>query len=147
MPLILHTPELRARLDLIHEYLSDFKQNGNRNALGTAVAAMLGDADFAASLKKDPALKRQLASDGDFLHFAWKYVYFYLSRRDYAAAAYILWGKETFSPDPHFSQLTWGALFTKNLINVMGGASTSKTFSACAWVLLDWLLDPEWTRV
>lgn len=108
---------------------------------------MLSDPEFAASASSNTMLPKSVRGDGDALQIAWAYLYFFLYRRDYVSAAYILWGPNTFSPDPHFSQLVWNALFDRSMINVMGGASTSKTFSACAWVLLDWLLDPEWTRV
>lgn len=147
MPLIIPPPHRKALLQAIHASLAEYKTDGSKIALGKAIALMLHDPEFIPEIKKNRDLQRPFRGDGDALKIAWAYLYCFLSRRDYVSAAYILWGVNTFTPDPHFSQLVWGALFDKNLVNVMGGASTSKTFSACAWVLLDWLLDPEWTRV
>jgi len=71
----------------------------------------------------------------------------WLYRRDYEAAAALCWGPDIFTAEPRSVKLIWNALATQRLINIMGAASMGKTFSCSARMLLDWVLDPEWTLV
>lgn len=137
----------KADLRFIHRRLSDYTLNGNVDALGKAVARMLSDPEFRAHVAQNPPLQKPVSTPADLLRMAWGFVYMFLYQRDYVAAALILWGPSTFTPEPRAAQLMWNALFNHSLINVMGSASVGKTFSPSAWCLLDWVLDPEWTRV
>ncbi len=143
--LLLPTPERKARLQRIHQALSRHKLDSDDSGLQSAVLLMLADPQFKKhlSLSKLPVVQ----TPADCLNVAWQYFYMLLYARDYVAAAYMIWGPRTFSPEPHCTQLMWKALFDHSLINVMGSASVGKTFSPAAWCLLDWVLDPEWTRV
>lgn len=143
MPLIIPSPKLKADLRFIHEGLAEFRNAGSSVGLQRAVVRILSDTDFRASI----AGKIQVNGNGDALKLAWTYLYYFLNNRDYVAASMILWGPKTFTPEPNAAKMMWNGLFNYNLINVMGSASTGKTFAPAAWCLLDWLLDPNWTRV
>lgn len=143
MPLILPSPERTAFLRGINEHLIEYKDQGDVGALTQAVVAMVTQDDFAQTLKGRPPIE----TESDLKQVAWAYLYHHLAKRDYVSAALILWGPDTFTPEPRFAQLIWEALFTQTKINVMGAASSGKTFCASAWGILDWILDPEWTRI
>lgn len=146
MPLILPTGERRACLRLICTLLLEYKNDGDGNSLSGAVAMMLKEHDFAAAVAKNDALNKTVDGPDQLMKIAWAYLYVLLSRRDFVAAAMILWDQETFTPEPHCVQLMWEALFTKRMIGVMGGGGMGKTYSASAFFLLEWITDPEWTR-
>lgn len=147
MPLLIPSEVRKADLRYIHKHLSDFTNNGNADALAKAVKRMVADSDFRAHIAANKPLQAPVRSPADLLRMAWGFVYMFLYQRDYVAAALTLWGPSTFTPEPRAAQLMWNALFTKGLINVMGCASAGKTYCPSAWCLLDWVLDPEWTRV
>ena len=56
---------------------------------------------------------KNLTSVKDLMALIWAYLYFLLGKRDYVAAAMILWDKEIFTPDPHCVQVIWEAMFTE----------------------------------
>lgn len=147
MPLIIPTPQRKADLKFIHTNLAEFKMLNSSAALGRAVVRMLADPDFKTHVAATPALQAPINCDADGLRMAWGFLYFHLYRRDYVSAALILWGPKTFTPEPKCAQMMWNSLFNHTLTNVMGCASVGKSFCPSAWMLLDWLLDPEWTRV
>lgn len=147
MPLIIPTPERKKRLQAIHKHLGDFKFNGAGDSLAKAVKLMLQDEDFQKWVQANPSICENLKTASDLQGIAWQFLYMFLYARDYVGAAFILWGDKTFTPEPKAAQLIWGGLFDHSLINVMGCGSVGKTFSPSAWMLLDWVLDPEWTRV
>lgn len=147
MALLIPSPEKTKLLRSINELLLDFKLNENNDSLVKACAQMATQVDFAAAIKSNPDFSKPLESIDDLKRFAWAYFYHHLALRDYVAAALILWNREVFTPEPHCVQLIWEALTEKSLINVLGAGSMSKTYSPSAFFLLQWLLDPEWTRV
>lgn len=146
MPLIIPSDVRKADLKFIHKHLLDFKATGTADSIAQAVARMLAVSEFTVLMKQDPKFKVP-SCNSEGLALAWKFLYFFLNTRDYVAAAMLLWGSKTFSPEPKAAQMMWNALFNFSLINVMGAASCGKTFAPSAWCLLDWILDPEWTRV
>lgn len=145
MPVIIPSDDRKADFKFIHRHLLDFKTNENQESLAKAVNRMAQVPEFVKSAL--PLLKKGVKSPSDAMKIAWAFFYFYLNASDYVAASMILWGPKTFTAEPHAAQLMWNALFSKNLINVMGAASCGKTFAPSAWCLLDWVRDPEWTRV
>lgn len=147
MPVIIPDKARRADLRYIHQHLFLYRETENPDALVKALERMLKDRAFKRYIANNAALQRPIKSRDDMMAMAWAYVYSLLYARDYVAAALVLWGPKTFTPEPRAAQLMWGALFTKNLINVMGCGSVGKTFTPSAWCVLDWLLDPEWTRI
>lgn len=147
MPVIIPDKARRADLRFIHQNLFHYRETDDPASLMKAVERMLKDRTFKVYLANNAALRRPLKTKADMMDLAWAYVYSLLYARDYVAAALVLWGPKTFTPEPRAAQLMWGALFTKNLINVMGCGSVGKTFTPSAWCVLDWLLDPEWTRI
>lgn len=147
MPVIIPNKTRKRELKFIHQNLFLFKETGNVDALTKALEQMLKDPQFKRYIQNNAALQKPVGTVADMVSMAWAYVYSLLYARDYVAAAQILWGPKTFTPEPEAAQLMWNALFTKNLINVMGCGSVGKTFTPSAWCVLDWLLDPEWTRI
>ncbi len=77
----------------------------------------------------------------------WAYLYQLLYDKDFVAAAMMLWNEETFTGEPECTRLVWEALMTKRMICVIGGGGLGKTFCTCAYFLLEWIADPEWTRI
>lgn len=147
MPVIIPNKTRRADLRYIHQQLFLYRETEDVGALSNAVARMLKDTAFKRYIHNNPALQKPIQGRADLMNIAWAYVYSLLYARDYVGAALVLWGPKTFTPEPRCAQLMWGALFSKNLINVMGCGSVGKTFTPSAWCILDWLLDPEWTRI
>lgn len=147
MPVIIPDKNRRADLRFIHQHLFLYRETENPDALVKALERMLKDRSFKRYIANNAALQRPIKSKDDMMAMAWAYVYSLLYARDYVGAALVLWGPKTFTPEPRAAQLMWGALFTKNQINVMGCGSVGKTFTPSAWCVLDWLLDPEWTRI
>ena len=147
MPVILPDKARRASLRYIHQNLFLYRENSDAAALANAVGRMFQDAEFMRYVQNNPTLRKPMQKPSDMQAMAWAYVYSLLYARDYVAAAFVLWGPKTFTPEPKAAQQMWNALFTKNLINVMGCGSVGKTFTPSAWCVLDWLLDPEWTRI
>jgi len=147
MPVIIPDKARRTELRFIHQHLFLYRETENPDALVKALERMLKDRAFKRYIANNASLQRPIQSKDDMMAMAWAYVYSLLYARDYVAAALVLWGPKTFTPEPRAAQLMWGALFSKNLINVMGCGSVGKTFTPSAWCVLDWLLDPEWTRI
>lgn len=147
MPLILPDAARTAHLRSIHRGLLGWKEAGDREGLAKAVEAMMRDEAFTRSLASNPQFQKTVETEADLMAVAWAYLYHHLALRDYVSAALILWGPETFTPEPRFAQLIFDGLFNHTKINVLGCGSGGKSYCASAWCLLDWLLDPEWTRV
>lgn len=123
------------------------KEHDDPEALAKACKLMVDDPEFAAHIRATPDLQRPFATVGDLQKLAWNYFYSYLYKRDYVAAALILWNLETFTPEPECMQDIWATLFTQRMIGIIGGGGLGKTYGPSAWLLLDWVLDPEWTRI
>lgn len=147
MPVIIPNKTRKADLRYIHLNLLAYRETNTLDALVKACGRILKDKDFQRYVRANPALQKPLNTTADMMSLAWAFVYSLLYARDYVAAATVLWGPKTFTSEPRAAQLMWNALFTKNQINVMGCGSVGKTFTPSAWCLLDWLLDPEWTRI
>lgn len=141
MPIVKHSEQLKADFRFINQNLMESKEHGGAAAMDRAIKRMISIKEFAIHLSKRGKLPDTPTA------FAWEFIYFYLYQRDYVAVAHILWIPETFTCEPHSVEMIWNGLFNHNLINVMGAASSGKTFSPAAWVLIDWILDPLWTRI
>lgn len=113
--------------------------------LTTAVNMVLSDQVFASVLAADPTAPKTIQTVAQAVEVCWRYVYKFLHEKDYESAAQVLWSPDVFTTEPRFVKLIWGGIKEKSLVNVMGCASAGKTYSATAWLLLDWLVDPEWT--
>lgn len=140
----LPSPERMKRLRQIHKLLKEYRESSDPGPLGLAVKLMLEEADFRAYLKSKGAL--QVASAADLMPLAWDFFYFQLYNRDQVAAATILWSEDVFTLGPRCTRLIWQALKTKRKIALIGGGGLSKSYSPSAFFLLEWVLDPDWTR-
>lgn len=142
------TPEEKSQLVAINACLALGRDNGPTEKLIEAanlMAAFPGFPEFLASNREkvpaQPWRRRELQA----VHFL--FLMSLLYRRDYEGAATLLWGEDTFTCEPHFVKLIWEAITKKRLINVLGCASASKTYSPAARFLLEWVMDPEFTLV
>jgi hypothetical protein len=128
------------------EYAKDPHSPDRFKYLTDAVYGILGDPVFADILKKSEK-QIQLTSESDLYGIAFTYLRMFLMRRDYESAATLLWGEETFTYEPRSVKMVWNGIMNNHLLNILGAASMGKTYSASAWMLLDWVLDPDWTLV
>lgn len=147
MPLTIPTPDKRAALQKISHLLRKFKDAEDVKSLEAAGLAMLQDPEFARTVPGNPALPKIFETPADLLKLAWAYLYHHLGARDYVAAAMILWDEETFTPEPNCVKIVWDAIRDQRMIGIIGGGAQGKTYSPSAYLLLEWILDPEWTRV
>jgi hypothetical protein len=70
-----------------------------------------------------------------------------LNAGDWTGAALLRWGKTLFDPDPRSVSVIWKALCNPqiNKLLIMGCGSSGKTYSASAWLVLNWSRDPQYT--
>ena len=71
----------------------------------------------------------------------------FLDHQNYFAAARILWGVSLFDPRPTAVQLIFDFLGEVSQGIIIGASSLGKSYSTSAWMLLDWIRDPEYTCV
>lgn len=131
----------------LNRLLHRAKTRDDNAALAQAAQEMLSESEFAAWVSADPQVPRKLRSAADCWLIAQRYLYLVLWGRDYQGAALLCWGPDIFDPRPRSCRLIFDACQSASLINAMGGASSSKTYSGIAWALLDWVLDPNWTTI
>lgn len=74
-------------------------------------------------------------------------LYWCLGNDKYEWAARMLWSEQIFNSDPRATQMIWEEIKATNSLMLMGAASMSKSYGAGAWLLLDWVRDPEYTSV
>jgi hypothetical protein len=136
------------KLVRIHGLLDDAKERHNVNHKVDAVRLMLEDREFLKAVTAANNQKQvQIKTEADLDSVCFAYLMMFLLRRDYVSAATLCWGDEIFTYKPHSVQLIWSAVQEQRLINCLGAASSGKTYSPSAWMLLDWVLDPDWTLV
>ena len=70
-----------------------------------------------------------------------------LDNDEYLLAATLLWGNTMFNTEPSFVKDVFGSIHNQNLLLLQGSSSCSKTYSAGAWMLLDWIRDPYYTTI
>ncbi len=76
-----------------------------------------------------------------------QYLHWLLDRDMYEEAATMQWGPDTFTPDPHSTQLVWKNLRSHVKLLVQGGGSLSKSFSSGVFFGLDFTRDPANTSI
>ena len=143
------TEEQKSRLSEINRILERAKDPHNNNRfqdLTDAVYLILQDSRFADVFAKIEK-KIEIRTEGDLYEITKLYLMMFLMRRDYESAATLLWGDETFTHEPRSVRMVWSGIRNHHLVNILGAASMGKTYSASAWMLLDWVLDPDWTLV
>ena len=143
------TPEKKkhlSELNLILERAKDVHNTNRFQDLTEAIILILQDEEFKQIIAQTDK-KIQLTTEQDLYGIASAYLRMYLLRRDYESAATILWGPETFTHEPRSVQMVWDGIKKNHIVNILGAASMGKTYSASAWMLLDWILDPDWTLV
>lgn len=70
-----------------------------------------------------------------------------LDEEQYLVAATLLWGTQMFNAEPESVQRVFAALRDNAKILFCGASSMSKSYSAGAWMYLDWRRDPLYTSV
>lgn len=140
-PLYLRQSALEA-----HEHLAEYQKTEDPTSLTNACTRVLRDVEFREVLKSIGITR--ISSLQQVQQVLQAYLHWLLNaKRDYESAASLIWGPETFDPRPRSVRLVWHAIRTGSLTNIMGGASQGKTYSASAYFLLDWLADPQQTRI
>lgn len=129
------TPDQRNTYKLLNFHLQKAK-DGEELHLLEAVKIMLKDRSFAVWISKDKTLPAQAKTAADLYQVCQRYLYRLLYARDYAAAAAVLWGEESFTAEPHSVQLIWKGLHNYALNNVMGCASAGKCLGKGTPVML-----------
>lgn len=70
-----------------------------------------------------------------------------LNTEQYQKAAIFCWGTSLFDPRPYFVQKIWHVIRNYNKWLIMGCGAGGKTFTTCAFDLLDWSRDPYYTTI
>lgn len=65
----------------------------------------------------------------------------------YGAAATVLWGDNIFDSRPKSVKRIWKAIKQSAKLLLQGAGAVGKSYTAIAWLLLDWWRDPEYTTV
>lgn len=147
MPFQIPDPIRKARLSEIQKWLLQHKEEGGMTPAGKAVNLMLQEPSFQRHVATNEALREPVKDEAGLMRLAWGYLYHLLTTRDMVGAAMMLWDRETFCAEPHQIQTMWRALMEKRMICIMGGGGLGKTYSPTAYFMLEFILDPEWTRL
>ena len=146
VPFLLPDAARKARLKAIQRFLAENKESGHSSDLEQAVALMIKEPGFVSYLKTSKIINGPI-NRSDLMNIAWAFLYHLLYAKDYVAAAMVLWNEDTFTGEPHCVRLVWESLMTQRMICIIGGGGVGKTYSTCAYFFLEWLADPEWTRI
>jgi hypothetical protein len=68
-----------------------------------------------------------------------------LDAQEYGEAATILWGERLFDSRPVVVQMIFDFIFKTAKGIVLGASAQGKSYNASAWLLLDWIRDPQYT--
>ena len=147
MPITLPHPEKEKRLGLIQRHLFEHKEEKSVRAISKAVELMLKEESFQRHVAQSKDLSNGVKSEVDLIKFSWAFLLHYLYARDPVSASMILWDQNTFCAKPRCVQTIWSALMENRMVCLIGGGGMSKTYSPSAYFLLQYILDPEYTRV
>lgn len=147
MPFQLPDPIRKARLVNVQKWLLEHKEEKSVEALSKAVSLMLEETVFRQHIAANPTLAAKVQNEADLMKLAWAFWYHLMMRRDNVAAAMMLWDGETFTAEPQCVQLIWNAVMSKRMVCIMGGGGMGKSMSTTALYMLEWIFDPEWTRI
>ncbi len=95
-------------------------------------------------LKKAVSVERTKAKAQAYLRSLLQHL---LDEEKYLEAASMLWGGEMFTPEPESVRRVFKALHENAKVLFMGASSMGKTYSAGAWMYLDWRRDPLYTSI
>lgn len=90
---------------------------------------------------------RQIRSEEQAKEFVREYFYNLLEEDKYLEATALAWSRGLFEQRPVHIKRIFDALGQKDLIILLGASGLSKTYSAAAFVSLDFMRDPENTSV
>ena len=76
-----------------------------------------------------------------------KLVRAFLNQKRYADAAKILWGESLFDSRPEAVALIFDFIIEVPRGLIIGASSLGKSYTSSAWMLLDWIRDPEYTCI
>lgn len=75
------------------------------------------------------------------------YLHYLLNNDGMEEAAQFLWTPNQFSSEPQYTKDLWKLFDESSMGLIMGAASCSKSFGIGVRLFLEWLRDPEWTRI
>ncbi len=145
MPLVIPDEPRRRRLSEIQKNLAEHKEEGGMPSVSRAVKLMLEESAFRKHVSNNSSLVPP-KTEQDLVNYAWAFLYHLLSAKDKFAAALVLWDRETFCCEPMCVQRIWNTLSDHRMVCLIGGGAMSKTYSPSAFFLLEYILDPAWTR-
>ncbi len=146
MPLIIPDARRIKYLGEIQKRLLDYKDEKNHQSLVVACSEMVKQPDFAEILRHNPHFSGGV-NENNLTDLAWSFFMHNAAKGDFISAALTLWDIKTFSPMPRQTQLVWNALFSSRKICLIGGGGLGKTYSPSAYFMIQWILDPQWTRL
>jgi hypothetical protein len=101
-------------------------------------------ANYTLQLFGKPAMAK---NKRDALPILRKFFQSLLDSERYLEAATLQWGPDVFNTEPESTQRIFKSLQENSMILLMGASSSSKTYAAGAFFLLDYLRDPWFTTV
>lgn len=75
------------------------------------------------------------------------YLHYLLNNEGMEEAAQLLWTPNQFSSEPQYTKDLWKLFDESSMGLIMGAASCSKSFGIGVRLFLEWIRDPEWTRI
>lgn len=129
----------------IHDLVRYDQDNQKPENLKAAVQRALKYPGFKDYLVEIKCVK--LATFQDCFDCIEKMFYWFLAQNKLAEASVLAWGPSIFTPEPRSVRLIWQALETSTLLNILGASSQGKTYSPAIWLLLNWVMDPDHTRI
>lgn len=67
--------------------------------------------------------------------------------KEYDKVAGLLWAPTLFTAEPYSVSEVWAHVGKHQQAFIVGPGGVGKSYSIAAWLLVDWLADPEWTHV
>lgn len=67
--------------------------------------------------------------------------------KEYDKVAGLLWAPTLFTAEPYSVSEVWTHVGKHQQAFIVGPGGVGKSYSIAAWLLVDWLADPEWTHV
>jgi len=97
---------------------------------------------LAAIQSLDPSVKNTQQADA----FIFEYAVRLIAAGQKSSAAILLWGDRQFNPRPQSVSRIWRAIEDHALVLLQGAGGLGKTLTPAAWIILDWIFDPQYTN-
>jgi len=103
---------------------------------------------FAANrLFEELGMKKTITDNKEGYDIMHRFLMKLLENEKYQESASLLWSSTKFSPEPFHCKEVFRCIAKYNQLIILGSSSSSKTYSAGVFFLLDWYRDPDFTKV